>query len=94
MIAGMPVQRIEDSIKIHGVQKIIYRLQNLIIEYIGEYIYIGWANNILSYLITILLGTAVSDVQRTAYEIILHIDDEKYIHWSDNLQIYIKNRFI
>lgn len=46
-----------------------------------------------SYLQAVLLCRTVAYVQRTGYEIVLHVDDEKYVDGSNDLRTNEYKRF-
>lgn len=45
-----------------------------------------WKTRSLLYLGSVLLRTAVADVQRTTYKVILHINDEERVRGTNNLE--------
>lgn len=42
--------------------------------------------DVVRYLCSIVLGTAVADVQRATYKVILHIDNEERVRRTNNLR--------
>lgn len=81
----MPIERVEHGVPIDGREQFVDRFDYLefslkkCIEF-RKFFISQW-----SYLVSILLSTAATDVQRTADEVILHVYHQECIGWPNNL---------